>query len=300
MSISKRLKYLLWVVVITITPRNKFGDRLIALYRFYRSQKRFPSSDKTLSNELYRLKISDEMESPIRVFTSDKYLSKFFVKAVVGEQHVVPTIAVLHTEAEVRGFDYPKNCCIKPTHCSGLFFIRKEGADIPLEAICSWLGENYYYNTRERNYKSLKPAIIVEPLIFDQANIEDYKFTCYNNQIGYIQVITDRAGTAKERVYDADWNDMVFTVKKPRLERNIERPECFNEMIAACKGLAQYFSLVRIDFYVHGNHFYVGEITHCPEGGDVFFVPREMEATASRLLFSPSPSQTGAVNRQAT
>ena len=39
---------------------------------------------------------------------------------------------------------------------------------------------NYYNRSREANYKMLKPKVIVEELIFNDENIKDYKFFCYN------------------------------------------------------------------------------------------------------------------------
>ena len=66
----------------------------------------------------FRVKTSDEIEDPLRRFVSDKELVKEYVRETIGEQYNVPTLAVLHTPAEVDAYEFPANCCIKPTHAS--------------------------------------------------------------------------------------------------------------------------------------------------------------------------------------
>ena len=141
----------------------------------------------------YRLKTTDEILDPLRVFVSDKELVKIYIKATVGDEYNVPTIAVLHSPDEVDGYEFPARCCIKPTHASAQYILRRQGEPHRL-ANASRAGSvyNYYRAGRERNYKTLKPKVIVEPLVFDSTDLSDYRFFCVNGVPKLIQVDMDR------------------------------------------------------------------------------------------------------------
>ena len=70
--------------------------------------------------------------------------------------------------------------------------------------------QNHYYKNRERQYKNIKPCILVEKLLLDENNViaYDYKFHCMNGRVEYIWVAIDRFGDFKSNSYDRDWNLM--------------------------------------------------------------------------------------------
>ena len=95
-------------------PLNNFFDAILATLNFVIAHRRFPIK-KLFSEEFFRLKISDEIEDPLRQFTSDKELVKLFVKSIVGEKYNVPTLKILRNEADIDSYEFPTRCCIKPT-----------------------------------------------------------------------------------------------------------------------------------------------------------------------------------------
>lgn len=101
-----------------LIPYNRAGDRLITLWQFVYAHKRFPNSSNGFNDVLYRIKTTDEILEPLRVFVTDKELAKLFIAATIGPEYPVPTLAVLKSPEEIDAYDFPDNCCIKPTHSS--------------------------------------------------------------------------------------------------------------------------------------------------------------------------------------
>lgn len=274
-------------LIVACMPKSRFGDYLVAIISFFRVHKRLPNQRSGLMNDvLFYIKTSVEIDTPLRGFTSDKEYIKLFIKSVAGEEFNVNTIAVLRSPEEVNEFNFPARCCIKPTHMSGHFIIRKQNEDIPLSEIKNWFKMNHYESGRERNYKYLEPKVIVEPLVFDSENVDDYKFFCSGGSAKMVQVDFDRKTNHTRKFFDREWNDLNFTIIYPRSDRSVERPECYSEMVIVCEKLAAYFRFVRIDLYTNGSQFFVGEITHCPDSARGIFIPRESERLASSILFA--------------
>ena len=247
------------------------GDHFIAFIAFVRAHRRFPSRKLLFNDVLYRIKTSKELINPVRVFVSDKEFVKLFVKAVAGDQYNVPTIKILHTIEEVKSYPFPSDCCIKPTHLSGEVILRRNNIPVDFEKINSWFNRSYYHTSREVNYKSLKPKVIVEPLIFGSDNLSDYKIFCYKGKPKLIQVDIDRYIDHTEKFYDSDWNELPFAIHFPRATgRQIEKPKNLDTMLAVATSLSGQFDFVRIDLYSNGEECLVGEITNCPGGATGF------------------------------
>lgn len=272
-------------VLIKIMPRNRLGDVFFSFINFVIQHKRLPSKQLIFNDYLYRIKTTDEILNPLRVFVSDKEFVKVYIKSIIGERYNVPTIAILNTIEEVKRFDFPSQCCIKPTHASGKAILRKKGESIDLSEIEKWFFINYYDNGREANYKMLKPKVIVEPLIFDKSDIQDYKFFCYNGKASIVQVDIDRHSNHKRKFLDTKWNELDFSILYPKTSSCIPKPENFDEMVEVAETLSQKFSFIRVDLYSNGTRLYVGELTNCHGNASEKFIPLSSELSASQLIF---------------
>ena len=266
-------------------PKTPAGDRLYHKLLFYRRHGRMPNGAQLWNDVWFRVKTSAEIDDPLRVFVSDKEHVKQYVKAVVGDQYNVPTIAVLRNPAEVDAYEFPPDCCIKPTQASAQVILRRDGAPVDRERIKRWFAINYYDVGRERNYRRLKPKVIVESLIFGNTNVEDFKIFCFNGEPRIIQVDVDRHIDHTRKYFDTDWNELDFSIIYPRALVALPRPDNFDEMLRVARALSAQFSFVRIDLYSDGRQVLVGEITNCSENAGGFFVPRSAEAQASKLMF---------------
>lgn len=267
----KNILKMLYRLFLRLIPNGRPFDHFVAIITFIRMHRRLPGKKMLFNDVLYRIKTTDEIIDPLRVFVSDKEFVKLYVKAVAGDQYNVPTIKVLHTIEELKAFDFPADCCIKPTHMSGKVILRKQGSSIDFAEIEHWLKHRYYNHTaRETNYKTLKPKVIVEPLIFGSSNPTDYKIFCYKGKPKLIQLDLDRYIEHTEKFFDPEWNEMPFTIHYPRSRRGVEKPKNLETMLEVARLLSSHFNFVRVDLYSNGEECLVGEITNCPGGASGF------------------------------
>ena len=234
---------------------------------------------------LYRIKTTNEILDPLRVFVSDKEFVKLYVKAVVGDQYNVPTIDVIRNVGAIDDYEFPSNCCIKPTQASGLVILRRNGEQIDKQVIKDWFSMNFYRLGREANYKTLLPKVIIEPLIFNNADVNDYKFFCFNGVVKLVQVDVDRYIDHKRMLFDTDWNPMDFSILYPKANTILQKPDNFNEMLDVARRVSAGFGFVRVDLYSDGTNCLVGEITNCPGNANVSFIPKYGEKIASDIIF---------------
>ena len=281
----KSLRMRIYRFVIRNLPKNDFGDRVFALIHFYGAHGRMPKDDFLLSDYLYKTKLSDQSLDPLRGYVSDKEFVKNYVTAKIGAKYNVPTIKVLHNMSDVRAFKFPERCCIKPTHLSGVVILRENGEDIDFDTIEDWFVTNYYDVGRERNYRYLKPKIIVEPLIFDTTDNEDLKFFCYRGKAKFVQIDLGRHIQHTRLYFDRAWTKQQFSMVKPMSKEPYERPENYGELLELADKLSADFESIRVDFYTNGDQIYVGELTNWHENANGYFVPKEGEKIASELLF---------------
>lgn len=241
---------------------------------------------QTFSDYLYSLKINGELEDPLRVFITDKEYVKLFIKSVLGDSYNVPTIAVVNSVHILNSFEFPHRCCIKATHGSGHTVIRRHGEQIDFDKIRSWFDYNHYNTTRERNYRTLRPKIIVEPLLFDSDNIEDYKFFCWKGRPKLIQVDSNRYSDHRRDIFDIRWNKMPYSIAYPTSDEAIPPPKNLPHMLEVAEKLSSYFHSIRVDLYTNGNDIFVGELTNCHGSANKRFIPLSGEEHFSRIFFA--------------
>lgn len=268
-----------------LIPQNRFGDAIFATSLFLKYNGLIPKHSMTFNDVLYWMKIRGDLSDPLRIFVSDKEFSKLYVTALVGKSYVVPTIAVLKSPEEVDQFEFPRDCCIKPTHASGYVIIRKDGTDLNKARIKTWFHLDYYWITREANYKPLHPKVIVEPLLFRSASVDEYKIFCYKGVPKMIKAIQGRHTNYRSKYFDAKWNELDFSVDRPKAQGSMPCPNNLEEMLSIAATLSAQFSFVRIDFYSDCRQCFVGEITNCSYGAIGQFIPSSGERVASDLIF---------------
>ncbi|BBK43877.1 hypothetical protein STVA_38970 [Allostella vacuolata] len=267
-------------------PMDEAGDRFFALVCFVKAHDRFPGDQALFNDVIYRIKTTSAIRDPLRVFVTDKEFCKVYVGAEAGHGFAVPTLAILHTPKQVDAFTFPDECCIKPTHASGQVILRRNGDPIDRDRIRRWLGLSYYPVWREANYRTLQPKIIVEPLLFGDIDIPDYKIFCCRGKPRLILVNMNGRSNPSRTFFDIDWVEQDFWVERQRPALPPPRPANLETMLAVAARVSRRFSFVRVDFYSDGQRCYVGEITNCPGNGMERFSPSDAEARASRMIFA--------------
>jgi hypothetical protein len=266
-------------------PYNQFCDNFYHRVLFYKKHRRWPGNRMLWNDVWFRVKTGQEIRHPLRVFVSDKEHVKEYVRTTVGDRYNVPTLAVLRSAAEVADYEFPPDCCIKPTHASAQVILRVGGAPLDRERIKGWFAINYYRAGRESNYRTLQPKVIVEPLVFGSANVDDFKVFCWRGVPKFVQQDFDRHTFHTRKIFDTDWNEQDFSIIYPRSTAESPRPATLGEMLSVARALSAPFSFVRIDLYSDNRQVLVGEITNCSANAGGYFLPRSAEQKASQLMF---------------
>lgn len=280
-NIVKLFRYVLFKTL----PYNDDCDRIINYIKFVDDHRRLPKNTHSFNDYLFNIKNTNEILNPLRQFISDKYLVKEYVRSKLNEGYNVPTIAIFDNYEDLMNFDFPENCCIKPTHASQAVILRKNNEQIDLTQTKKWFDLNYYEISRERNYKYLKPRVIVEPLIFNSKDLMDYRIFCYEGKVRLICIDIGKYSSYQRVFYDSDWIKQDFSLHYPLYKGDLEKPKNLNEMLTIAEKLSVDFDFIRVDLYSDGINCLVGEITNCHAAASQRFVPPSSEKKASKIIF---------------
>jgi hypothetical protein len=276
-----------WDAMGYVFPKSELGDLAYSLIKFVRVHRRFPSRNRPLFNDqIFYSKIAPEIMDPLRLYSTDKEYFKKLVAAELGKRYVVPTLSILRSESEIDEFDFPDSFCAKPTHMSGEVQIVRDG-QADRSRMKQWLKMNHYLRSRERNYRYLKPKVIVEPLLFNDDDITDYRIFCYMGKPRLICVDIGKYTKYTRAMFTTDWVQQQFSLGYPMHEDTIARPNCLDAMLVAAATLSRDLSFVRVDFYTNGEQFFLGELTHAHASASQQFIPKSAEVIASAMIFNP-------------
>lgn len=276
-----------------------FGERAYSKLRFFYNHKRFPNLDMpiTFSEKLLYDKLNNI--TPLHTICADKYSVRSHVKKRVGDRFLINLIAKFDDVNEfISAFDkLPNQFALKASHGSGwneiVFDKDSVNRDKLFKNVKRWLNDNYYYYGCEKQYRDIKPAIVVEDLLVDiEGKVpNDYKFYCFGKSGKkriIIQVDLDRFGNHERVFYDENWvksNISILSSKSKFSTSNLPKPECLDTMLYLAKELSADFSFSRIDLYEHKGNVFFGEITFHPESAyGIYISPVSEEVDLGLLL----------------
>ena len=125
----------------------------------------------TFNEKLQWLKLHDR--KPEYTTMVDKYEAKAYIAQKIGKEYVVPTLGVWDKFDDIDFTKLPNAFVLKCTHDSGGLVICKDKSKLDREKarkkINKSLHSNYFGGGREWPYKNVKPRIIAEPLLKDDA-----------------------------------------------------------------------------------------------------------------------------------
>lgn len=251
---------------------------------------------KTFCEKIQWLKLYDR--NPLYTNLVDKSTVKEYVKGIIGDKHIIPTLGVWNNVEDIDYDALPNQFVLKTTNgsggndvviCNDFSIFNKEKTARHLKKS---LKKNVYERLREWPYKNIKPRIIAEKYIEDKCGeLSDYKFFCFDGVPQYCQVIRNRFTKETIDFFDMTWRHMPFIGLNPIVKNgcdSVEKPSCLNEMIEACKKLSRTIPFVRIDFYVVNNDFYFGEMTFYPKSGFGSFYPTEWNYRLGKMVKLPN------------
>lgn len=257
-------------------------DSLFVRLKFKKAMGKWPDlkHPKTYNEKLTWLKLHDHNPEYTRMV--DKYEAKNYVANIIGEEYIIPTLAVWEKAEDIDFDKLPDKFVLKATHDSGRVIICKDKSKLNKEeAIAEMkksLKRDFYAVTREWPYKNVKPRIIAEELLEpnDGNDISDFKVHNFNGIPKFILVCKDRFKEAglTEDFFDTNWNHI--EVKRPGYPNASvleNKPEELEKMLQISEKLSKDFPFIRTDFYSLEDKLYFGEITLYPASGAFPFEP---------------------------
>lgn len=253
---------------------------------------------KTYNEKLQWIKLYDR--KPEYSVMVDKYAVKDYVKKIIGEDYLIPTLGVWNRFEEIDFETLPQQFVLKCTHDSGGLVICTDKNSLDIEEarkkINSSLKNNYYWHSREWPYKNVKPRIIAEQYMVDESGVElkDYKVFNFNGEPKFIQVDFGRFSGHRRNLYDTSWEYMDIENYYPT-DRNtkIEMPICLKEMLELSRKLSAGIPHLRTDFYVINGKLYFGELTFFHGSGMKQYQPRSFERTMGDWMELPKEKCRG-------
>ena len=249
---------------------------------------------QSFSEKLQWIKLYDR--NPLYTTMVDKYMVKNYVKEIIGEEYIIPTIGIWNNPDDIDIEALPQEFVLKCTHDSGSIIICRDKRYFSFEEakrkLSIELRSNYYRKTREWPYKNVKPRIIAEQFLKELSSDDliDYKFFCFNGVPIYCQVIKDRNKSETIDFFDMEWRHQDFiglANKENELKHsknNIEKPKKFDTMVVLSKKLSKNIPFVRVDLYNLDGKIYFGELTFFPANGMGRFYPSIWNYKIGELL----------------
>jgi hypothetical protein len=226
------------------------------------------------------LKLNGRLERFARF--ADKYTVRSYVEETVGAKHLIPLIGVWDSVDQIPFDTLPNSFVLKLTKGCGFNYICKDKSSIDIAQVKAllndWMGQDFYRQEREPQYKPGRQRIIAEAYMEDASGgLTDYKIHCKWGVPQYVQVDTDRFTNHKSQIYYPDWNEASFLNAGEFSETDESmlspRPKNLKAMLALAAKLSSDFPYVRVDLYSVGSKLYFGELTFTPGSGLVRLEP---------------------------
>ena len=264
------IKYRLFNYLRKIKFTNILSDKtFLKILYFVKMEKKLDlENPQTYSEKLQWLKLHDR--NPEYTKMVDKYEAKEYVRKIIGDQYIIPTIGIYNSFDEINFDELPNQFVIKCTHDSGGLVIVKDKNSIDLNSIKrkinTSLRRNYYYSNREWPSENVKPRIIIEKYMEDKksAFMKDYKFFCFDGVpvVMYLSEGLENHNTARMSFFDMNFQLMDFKRRDYKLmDYTPDKPKNFDKMKEFASILSQNIPHVRVDFYEINGNLYFGELT---------------------------------------
>lgn len=224
----------------------------------------------------------------LRPVFANKLAARDYIEQKGYGAHLPRLLGVYDKVAAIDFASLPSRYVIKATHGSG--FVRLVSPQQPLcqksfkhEALY-WLNHDYYFYRREWFYRHLPRRLMIEEFIGDASAPVDYKIFIANGRALFIQVDEDRFGDYRRTFYSTDWQRLPFSHQRRTANKDIEKPAPLADMLTAAQALTTGVQFARVDFYVRGNQFYIGEITNFPGAAGAPITPPEWNEKLGELF----------------
>lgn len=273
-----------------------FSDRryLELQYKYHMGLKLDLDNPKRFTEKLQWLKLYNH--DPKHTIMVDKIKAKDYVSSLIGEEYIIPTIAVYNDISQINWSNLPNQFVMKCTHDSSDIVICKDKSTFDKDAaskkLAKGLKKSLYRRTLEWPYKNVPRKIICEEYMVDESGYElkDYKWFCFDGVPKIMFVASDRQVKGEETkfdFFDMNFNRLPIKNGHPNSSKEIKRPASFETMKIIASKLSAGIPHARIDLYDINGRVYFGEITFFHYSGMVSFEPGEWDYKIGSWLNLP-------------
>lgn len=281
-SIQSKLLEGDWAPITKRITGKRLHQQLLMYFRLgYWPRIRNP---RTFNEKLIHRKLYTNDPRFARV--EDKWAVREYVRERVGEE-ILPEVYHVSDNPETIPFDsLPAEFVVKPTHMSGpIIIVDETDSHCPREIrkkCHDWLNQEYGSIKEEYWYEQIKPQILIEERLRDDASYVpvDYKIYVFHGRAEFIFVFEDRCDESKPTKaipYDREWNLLDFE-RGYQSGDGREKPDKLEELLIVAEQLAKGFDFIRVDLYLLGGERIVfGEMTVAAGSGGTPFTPQEYD-----------------------
>ena len=252
-----------------------------------------PRHPRTLDEKLLWLMIY--WRHPLKSRCADKYAVRSYVEENGLGRLLTDLLGVYRSGREIDFASLPDRFVLKATHgsrynivCTNKAALDLEGARRTLDA---WRKVDFSKFCGELHYASIEPRIICEEFLEDAPgmSLNDYKVYCFDGRAHCTMACTDRTDAgAKYDFYDRDWKVKLAYSKTSLLaNRDIPKPDAYEEILEASERLSRPFPFVRMDFYSVKGRAVFGEMTFTPHASIDSYMTDLAQTTMGGLIKLP-------------
>lgn len=225
---------------------------------------------ETFNEHILSRKIFND-ESGLTIYT-DKYGVRDYVESVIGSDYLVGNLGVWSQCEDIDVDKLPEQFVLKATHGSGWNILVRNKAEADWNDITkklnSALKSNYYYKSREKNYRDIPPRIVCEELLEtkDPRGLIDFKVFCFFGTPRFFEVTYQKNGVTHYGTFLADGSRVDIRSRYAQMndEDILLRKK---DVLPLAEKLAARFDFVRVDFYLQDEKIKFSELTFHSGGG---------------------------------
>ena len=209
---------------------------------------------------------------------TDKYGVREYVEQVIGKEYLVPCLGIWEKGQKIPPADLPIPCVLKATHGSGWNAIIQDKQDIEqkISRLQKTLSQNYYYKSREKNYRDIPPRIVCEQFICpqDKRGLIDVKTYCFRGEAKFLNICYAENGKEYSGLFSLTGQSLGAQDNSRQME--VPDDALISKVISLSEQLAKPFDFVRVDFYLADEKIYFSELTFHSGGGIVPVKPETL------------------------
>ena len=272
--------------------RTSYRRNVESFYRKITGKRLDLNNPQSFNEKVQWLKLYDS--TPIKTRLADKYLVREWVKEKIGEKYLIPLLGVYDRFEDIDFEKLPNQFVIKCNHGCGYNIVVKDKSQLNLfdvkEKLNRWMHENYAFKCGfELHYRDIVPKILIEQYVTnDGKNLYDYKFWCFGGEVKYMQFRDDFSANLKMVFYDLNWERQPFYYDHPLYEKELEKPDNFDEMIQIAKTCCEGFPFVCVDLYrLNDGTIKFGEMTFTRSSGSGHWNDERYNLMMGKLIDLP-------------